>query len=194
MTGIDINEIISFIKPLGIFILEIVVYSFFIFKFYRFLASRDIITVDMSKYKNLGLRVGRLFSYLLQHIIIYPLIIFIWFAVLFVFLGFLGKNQSTESILLISIALVSAIRVTAYYNEDLSRDLAKMLPFTLLGIYLVDQSYFQVPLSLKLLTAIPDYWLLLLYYLVFIIVLEFVLKIIYSIVMFAIRPPKAAAE
>jgi len=99
------------------------------------------------------------------------------------FLGFLGKNQTTESILLVSIALVSAVRVAAYYNELLSRDLAKMLPFALLGIYLVDQSYFEFEVSLELMKSIPEYWILLVYYFAFIIVLEFVLRILRNIVL-----------
>jgi hypothetical protein len=83
---------------------------------------------------------------------------------------------------LVSIALVSAIRVAAYYSEDLSRDLAKMLPFALLGIYLVDQSYFEFEVSLELLKSVPEYWRLLVYYFAFIIALEFVLRILHNIV------------
>ena len=105
-----------------------------------------------------------------------------WFAILAVFLGFLGKNQTTESILLVSVALVSAVRVAAYNNEDLSKDLAKMLPFALLGIYLVDQSYFELSVSFDLLTRIPENWILLIYYFAFIIILELVLRILLNII------------
>jgi len=31
-----------------------------------------------------------------------------------------------------------------YYNTDLSKDLARMLPFTLAGVYIIDQSYFEI--------------------------------------------------
>ena len=112
----------------------------------------------------------------------FPIIIFFWFAVLAIFLGFLGKDQSTESILLVSIALVSAVRITAYFTEDLSRDLAKMLPFALLGVFLVDRSYFKLDVSLDLLRHVPDFWQLLVYSLLFIVALEVILRIIYNIV------------
>jgi len=56
-----------------------------------------------------------------------------------------------------------------------------MLPFALLGIYLVDQSYFEFEVSLELLKSIPEYWTLLVYYFVFIIALEYVLRILYNI-------------
>jgi len=121
---------------------------------------------------------------------LFPFIVFFWFAILAIFLGFLGKNQTIESILMVSMALVSAVRVAAYYNEGLSRDLAKMLPFALLGIYLVDQSYFEFEVSLELLKSIPEYWTLLIYYFIFILVLEFLLRALRYIVLPIIGKPK----
>jgi len=159
MPVFNISEAYNVLGSLGILLLEIVIYSIFIFKFYRFLASRDIIKVNYSRYSNVGLRFIRWIGYLLQNIFLFPVIVFFWFAILAMFLGFLGKHQTTESILLVSIALVSAVRVAAYYSEELSRDLAKMLPFALLGIYLVDQSYFEFAVSLELLKSIPEYWI-----------------------------------
>jgi hypothetical protein len=182
MPELNLSEAYNILRPLGIMVVEIAIYSIFIFKFYRFLASRDIIKVDFSRYKNVGLRFIRWIGYLLQSVFLLPIIVFFWFAILAVFLGFLGKNQTTESILLVAIALVSAVRVAAYYNEDLSRDLAKMLPFALLGIYLVDQSYFEFSVSLDLLTRVPEYWVLLVYYFAFLIILEFVLRILHNII------------
>jgi hypothetical protein len=182
MPELSLSEAYNVLRPLGLLVVEIAIYSIFIFKFYRFLASRDIIKVDYSRYRNAGVRFIRWIGYLLQSIFLLPIVVFFWFAILAVFLGFLGKNQTTESILLVSIALVSAVRVAAYYNSDLARDLAKMLPFALLGIYLVDQSYFELSVSLELLTRIPESWTLLIYYFAFIIVLEFVLRILYNIV------------
>jgi hypothetical protein len=177
----NLADALTVIKPLGILLVEMVIYAVLVYKFYKFLASRDIITVDFKRYKNGAAKFGRFLLFIFQNVIVFPVIIFIWFAILAVFLGFLGKNQNSESILLLSIALVSAIRVTAYYTEDLSKDLAKMLPFTLLGIYIVDQSYFNVSVSWSLITGIPDYWQSLIYYLAFIIVLELVLRILYII-------------
>ena len=182
MLVFNISEAYNILGSLGILLLEIVIYSIFIFKFYRFLASRDIIKVNYSLYSNVGLRFIRWIGYLLQNIFLFPVIVFFWFAILAMFLGFLGKHQTTESILLVSIALVSAVRVAAYYSEELSRDLAKMLPFALLGIYLVDQSYFEFTVSLELLKSIPEYWIVLVYYFAFILALEFVLRILHNIV------------
>jgi len=190
MPELNLTEAYNILKPLGILVVEIAIYSILVFKFYRFLASRDIIKVDFKRYKNVGLRFIRWIGYLLQSVFLLPIIVFFWFAVLAIFLGFLGKNQTTESILLVSIALVSAVRVAAYYNEDLSRDLAKMLPFALLGIYLVDQSYFEFSVSLDLLTRVPEHWVLLVYYFAFLIILEFVLRILHNIISPMRKKPK----
>jgi len=61
--------------------------------------------------------------------------VFFWFMVLSLLMIMISKVPDLGQIFQISIALVSVIRITAYYNEDLSRDLAKMLPFALLFEY-----------------------------------------------------------
>ena len=68
------------------------------------------------------------------------------FQSVFVFsfmLIFLTKSYTVLNILYISFVIIVAIRITAYYTEELSRDVAKMLPFAILAIFLVDSSYFS---------------------------------------------------
>jgi len=52
-----------------------------------------------------------------------------------------------------------------------------MLPFALLGVFLVDISYFSWQSSLELVRQVPNFWKEIIYYLVFLIALEFVLRI-----------------
>jgi hypothetical protein len=162
-----------------------VVYSIFIFKFYRFIARRNIFELNLAQYnietfawlkKILGA-----ILYLIEYVFLFPVFTFFWFITLTVLLSFMAKAQTINNILLISIALVSAVRVAAYYNEDLSKDLAKMLPFALLGIFLVDITFFSVSTSLGIITQIPSMWKIIIYYLIFAIILEFVLRIGYGI-------------
>ena len=49
-----------------------------------------------------------------------------------------GDRPSKEpaQLILISISVVTAVRVTAYIDEDLSRDIARILPFALLGLFI----------------------------------------------------------
>jgi hypothetical protein len=181
MVGFSWNEAISLIKPLAILALEMVIYSVLIFNYYRFLAKRDIVKFDLDKYKETGDRAITGFLNFIQTMAVYPVILFIWFVFLAAVLGFLGKNETAENILLLSMALISTVRITAYYNEDLSKDLAKMLPFTLLGIFIVDQQYFNFQVSWTLIKSLPENWHLLIYYFVFIFIMELVLRIFWII-------------
>lgn len=174
---IDWIEVYGILKPLILFVIGMLVYSVFIFKFYRFLGRRDIFEMNLKKKYGVGKFLGVIW-YGIEHILLFPLFVFIWFMVVSGLLMVLAKNQTASGILLISMALVATVRITAYYHEDLSKDLAKMLPFALLGIFLVDISYFSWSGSFELVKQIPSLWKTAGYYLGFIIALEFVLRII----------------
>lgn len=197
LASLSFKEALVFSRPLLLFIIGIVIYTFFIYKFYRFVASRDIFELNLSQYnktKNAGLK--KTFSvllYITEYIIIFPLFVFFWFAIFAAILIFLSKNADVENILLISIALVGAIRIASYYSEDLSRDLAKMMPFALLGVFLVDISYFSFDASLAALMQLPLHINIAAYYLLFIVVLEILLRIL-SFHATAFSPPKISLE
>ena len=63
-------------------------------------------------------------------------------------------------------------------HEDLSKDLAKMLPFALLGIFLIDIGFFSWSASWELIREIPGLWKTMVYYLGFIIALELLLRML----------------
>ena len=175
----SLNEGLQLYQPLIIFVFGMMVYSVFIFKFYRFVARRDIFK-DVSKGKNEGERKGssKFFGYLayiFKHVFVLPILIFFWFLVLTVILAFLSRQEGAQIVLLISIALIATIRVMSYYNEDLSKDLAKMLPFALLGIFLVDISFFSAEASINAIKEIPALWHILIYYLLFLQFLNYFL-------------------
>ncbi|MDP2906545.1 MAG: hypothetical protein Q8O03_01250 [Nanoarchaeota archaeon] len=158
----------------------------FIFKFYRFLARKDVFKLDLKRYNKTSFaflkKIISVIFYLIEYILLFPIFVFFWFIIMVVLFSFLAKSQPVNNILLVSIAVVGAVRFTAYYHEDLSKDLAKMLPFALLGVFLIDISYFKFSESLTVIQQIPSQWHVMLYYLLFIILLEFVLRISYTIV------------
>jgi hypothetical protein len=148
VSAVTPQTFVETVSPLVLFIIGIAVYALFIFKFYRFLARRDVIRLRMNKWKH-GFegfveKVYLFFAYIAEYLVIIPLLTFFWFFVLAMFIMLLTKNQTLETVLLVSMAVVGAVRVTSYYSEDLSRDLAKMIPFALLGIFIVDMSYFTL--------------------------------------------------
>ena len=116
-------------------------------------------------------------AYVGKYLILFPVVAFSWFAILTTLLTFLARGQTIDEILLISMAVLSAIRITAYYNEDLSRDLSKILPFAMLGVFLIDISYFSLSTSLDGFLGALLSWKTIVYYLGFMIGLEFVMRI-----------------
>lgn len=178
-------------QPLTAFMIGITVYSFFIFKWYRFVAKEDVVTLNIHQYRpgweGVAGRVEDVLFYGLKYLILFPAFLLFWFIILSVFLIFLTKNQTLEQILLISVSLIGSIRITSYYDEDLSKDLAKMMPFALLGVILVDFSYFDSVSSIAMLYELPGMWQTVTYYLLLIIIIEFVLRIFNTI--FRSTPP-----
>ena len=185
LSSISFNEYYEIIKPLMFFIIGITIYSIFIFKFYRFVSKRDVLELKLNKYSEAygGFfeKIVKLFFYILENLILIPLFIFFWFVVVAATLLILSKSSTPNQILLIAISLVAAIRIAAYYNENLSQDLAKMIPFALLGIYLVDASFFSIEGTLEIARQIPSLWKISVYYLLFVVILEFTLRIIHAI-------------
>ncbi len=121
-----------------------VLYSFFVWKFYRFVSRREIIPINIEKYSSKGTRSSfKIGAYIASYVLLFPFFLFLWFFVYSFFIYFLARDIPTGTVLLISITVIVAIRVTAYYQEDLSRDLGKLLPFSLLAIYLTSPVFFS---------------------------------------------------
>ena len=180
--GLNVYDAIDLLRPVVVYILGMTVYAVFVFNFYRFVATRDMFEVDLSKYQESRFRWVRAFlqivMYVVKYLIVFPVFAFFWFAILTLILTFLSREQSFTEVLLMALATVSAIRVTSYYNEALSTDLAKILPFAVLGIFVVNTSFFTISDSLDTLLEAESYTENILYYLAFLIALEFALRII----------------
>lgn len=184
--GLDINIAMDLLWPVVIYVLGMSVYAIFIFKFYRFVAARDVFQLDLARYEGLSFRWAKslvhFILYVVKYLLLFPVIAFLWFAVLTVILAFLSEEQTFSETLLIALVTVSAIRVSAYYKEDLARDLAKILPFAVLSALLINASFSSVSDSLDRLRGAGDYSETIFYYLAFLIALEFVLRLIVGVV------------
>jgi hypothetical protein len=160
--------------------LIIVIYAIFIWKFYRWIAKKDLLELNLKKYSRskhefLAKFMGGLF-YFLEYIIILPLVVFVWFCGFTIFLMLLTENIPLQTLLIISATIIVAIRMTAYYKEDLSRDLAKLLPFTLLSVAITQASTFSFERIISQLSELPSFFNHIAIYLLFIIVIEFILR------------------
>lgn len=172
---------LSVFLPLLYLIVSIAVYSILIWHFYRFIARRDSFKISTRKYAKL---VG-----FLKYFFAYPFVAFLFFAGFSLMLLFLTKNLEIPEVLSTSFAIIAAIRITAYYSENLSKDLAKMLPFALLGIFLVSPSYFRFEDITDKIYSLPEFFTVALQFILFVILIEWVLRILLTI-RYAIFPKK----
>lgn len=156
--------------------LVIVIYSILIWRFYRFISKRNLIELNLRQYNLSNHKFLSLLLYTLEYLIILPFMVFLWFSVFTIFLIILTSGIELNTILIISATVIAAIRMTAYYKQDLSKDVAKLLPFTLLGVSITQGGVFSFNKILGQIFAIPNFFGEIFSYLVFIFVIEFMLR------------------
>ena len=167
--------------PIFYLAISIAVYSIIIWHFYRFIARRNCFRTNKCKHPKL---VG-----FLKYFCLFPFVAIVFFLGFSLLLLFLTRSIEVEMILSTSFAIVLAIRITSYYSEDLSKDVAKMLPFALLGIYLVDPLYFNFDAKMSNINSLPQHVNTFVVFIFFIIIIEWILRILLTI-RYAIFPKK----
>jgi len=160
---------------------SIAIYSIIIYHFYRFIARRDCFKRCKSKYSK---AVG-----FLRYFFLFPFIVIVFFLGFSMMLLFLAKDIEPDVVLATSFAIILAIRICSYYTEDLSKDVAKMLPFALLGVFLVSPSYFEISDIQSKINQLPELINVAVVYLIFIILTEWILRILLKIKQ-AVSPKK----
>lgn len=150
-------------------------YSVFVWFFYRTLSKRDLFRLAVKEHRHVW---RKQIMYIIKYLVFFPVFTFLWFAVMSLIMIMLSKSYTTEAILVISMAMIAATRITAYYSRQLSEDIAKILPLGVLAIFIVDPSYFSFSLAISRLYDLQTLVPLFANYLVFIIALEFVLRVL----------------
>ncbi|MGD9276695.1 MAG: hypothetical protein PVJ67_05975 [Candidatus Pacearchaeota archaeon] len=161
-------------------VLLVVAYCIIIWKLYRFISKKNIIELNLNKYNTVEhpaiTKILAAVFYFIEYMILMPFWVFVWFSIFTIFLVFLTENLAINTLLLISATIVAAIRMTAYYREGLSKDISKLLPFTLLSISILNPNFFNVERIISHLSSIPGLFSNISLYLVFIIILEIILR------------------
>jgi hypothetical protein len=181
-----VPEKYQLITTLAIYIVIIAIYAFFVWKFYKLLARRDIFSLNLSKYSDSKNPESRksfaILLYILEHFLVLPVIIFFWFGILAMLLLLLSGSQSVAQILIIAAAVVGATRLTSYMSEELSVDMAKMFPFTLLGVFLLNPNFFSFPELIGRIHSIPSFLEQIVLYIGVIFAIEIVIRGAYEFV------------
>lgn len=158
----------------------IFMYSWFIWKLHKFIATKNILGLNLNQYNNSDhpflTKVVAGLLYLTEYMIILPFLIFGWFFMFTFFLIFLTNNLTVSALLIISATLIVAIRLAAYYNEDLSKEIAKLIPFTILATSILTPAFFSIERILGQFSQLSNFLNEIAVYLVFIIILEIILR------------------
>ena len=185
----DIAEDSSIYDLIG-FSIGMVIYGIFVYHFYKFLSKRDMFSINLEqrmihiKLKSSGEKIStvpRITAFIATNIFIFPFVIFLWFLGYSSFMFLLVQQMPTATIFLVSSSLIIAIRISAYYSEELSKDLAKLIPFALLGIFLFNPQFYSMSDVVKRLEEIPSFLTLIASFLVVAIAVETILSILYLI-------------
>ncbi len=157
--------------------------------YYKQLARRDLFEIPKLTLKTKFVNMLDKILYFLKYLFIFPIYSFIWFLIFSFLLFVLSKSRAIEDILFLGIIVVTATRMCAYVSEKLAEDMAKLLPLTLIAIFLIDPKAVTLqtinssfPIFLQ---QIP--WVV--KYLLFIIVVEWLLRLLHWIIT-SVRKPK----
>ena len=170
------------LQPALVFAVVLGIYAATVFYLCRFMSKKDIIRVKYTVLRRLTGQSFVLTSLLLIWIfvfrygVIFPVVAYGWFGTLTVMVAFMYNTKEPAQLILISMSVVTAVRVTAYFSEDLSRDIARILPFALLGLFIANFGEFEIGVTARLLRRILTEWDRFLYYWAFIVAQELTLR------------------
>ena len=167
------------IFTVAFFMSIIVLYSIFVWKVYRAISRKDIISLNLAQYNSIEHPVSNKILggvlYFIEYILILPFLVLFWYVLFALVLLFFSDN-SLEQILLLSVAVVGSIRLLAYYNTEISAEIAKLLPLTILGITILSPKFFEIGRFADSFGQIPNLLLSVGYALLFVVGLEIVLR------------------
>ncbi len=165
------------------FTFSVAIYAILIYVFYQFVSRRDVFGFNIDQYKkskSQGFSI--IFNFilsLLKYGLIFPVIVFIWFAGFSLILYIFSKSLDLDQILLLSITIVSAVRILSYFKEELAADVAKLLPLSLLGVFLSSPDFFSINLLDQRIYLLGAFVSDVIQFLVFCILLEWILRILF---------------
>ena len=164
-------------------IIMLSIYAVVIYHFYRYIARRDCFKQSVSTHTK--------FVGFCKYFFLFPFVAIVFFLGFSLILISLTKTSSYDisTILSLSFSIILTIRITAYYTEDLSKDVAKMLPFAILGVFLVDSTYFSLDAVEQRIGMLPENINLIIQFLILIILVEWILRIALN-VRYKILPKK----
>jgi hypothetical protein len=174
--GVKFKDVI----PVAIGILG---FSYFIWKTSQILSKREVF-LNKNRYsaegKKTSLRRKRI-VYIVKYVVFFPIVVYGWIVVCFFFMYALNTSLGFGTLGLIMVGIITATRIAAHWNEKLAEDIMKFLPFNLLFTLLFNPVLdFQTIANAA--EQFPIIMVQLAIFIVFVSLLEGILKLIYFVV------------
>jgi hypothetical protein len=177
-------------SAVDVFLLGILIsiVAIFIWQFYQSLSQRNIINLNLSRYNTSEhptiSKLFAIFLFFIEYLIVMPILIFLWFTALSIIIMLIAPERAIGGVLLITGSLVAAVRILAYHNSDIAKDVAKLFPFITLSVFLLSPNAFDIEGIIGQLKEIPILVGNVFYFLVVIIFIEVVLRVLHTIMDF----------
>jgi len=175
--GVKFRDVI----PVAIGILG---FSYFIWKTSDLLGKRQVFGEKnrfTTEGKKTSLRRENI-SYIVKYVVIFPIILYGWVVVSFFFMYALNPSLDFAMLTLIIVGIVTAARIAAHWNEKLANDILKFLPFNLLFTLFYNLPGLGLGTIISQVGKFPLVMLELTFFIVFLSLLEGILKLIYFLV------------
>lgn len=187
LPDMDLGKYAAFLQGINLLYLKIAYLTLlllFIFwviwKMYMALSMRDLFRVKNPREAK-GATFLDYLSYWLKYILLFPALTFIWYVIFVFLLKLITQDFELHEIMTFGIIFISAIRAASYIHKKMAEDLAKLLPLSVLVLFVQNPTFITIKLSIADITSfvalLPGFW----QYLLFIIGLEFFLKLLHFI-------------
>ena len=181
------NQLFSILPPwiqssmnIIFLVVLVVIFCIFIWNIYHIISKKNIFELNLKQYNKASHPVLENFLgvvfYFIEYILIFPFFVILWFLAFTLFLILLTKGLDIQTVLMVSTVIIIAIRATAYYRENLSKELAKLLPFTLLAVAMTEKGFFNFEEIFSRFTQLPSLFGNILGYIAIIVFIEVLLR------------------
>jgi len=181
MALMQVNTFMDILPSLLIFTIGTALYVGYVFIFYKFISTNKVLDLDLHQYAQGAYpKIKTMFGMLLwtvEFLIIFPIIAFFWSVAYAVMLAFMTENMTMLEIIIVSVSLVASVRIISYFSEEAADILAQTVPLTILAIFYIDIHFIRWSQVMELLKSLEFLGMVMVYSLIFIVALEFVMRI-----------------
>jgi hypothetical protein len=173
--------VLSGFKDIAVYVAGMVIFCIFTYSFHKAVARKFIFEFEnrnckSSKHPRL-MQTWCTAVFIFKYLFFAPILLLLWFTTIAVLLFIFTRNVPIETLLILSMAFLSTIRITSYYDEALSRQIALNFPLSLLVVVLIDFAVIDFDLFMTKLYSLPALLPTLAIYFLFTVLLEFILRI-----------------